>query len=42
MRFTLTAGQEGDALQAAPLIEGLVAEVVMGEQPMMRTTYAEP
>ena len=28
MRFTLTAGQKGDAPQAAALIEGLLAEVV--------------
>ena len=31
MRFTLTAGQKGDAPQAAALIEGLPAEVVMGD-----------
>ena len=30
-RFTLTAGQRGDAPQAAPLIEGLPAEVVMAD-----------
>jgi hypothetical protein len=29
VRFTLTAGQKGDAPQAAELIEGLPAEVVM-------------
>jgi transposase len=31
VRFTLTAGQKGDAPQAAALIEGLPAEVVMGD-----------
>ena len=31
MRFTLTAGQKGDAPQAAALIEGLSAEVVMAD-----------
>ena len=31
MRFTLTAGQKGDAPQAADLIEGLPAEVVMAD-----------
>ena len=31
MRFTLTAGQKGDAPQAAALIEGLPAEVVMAD-----------
>ena len=31
MRFTLTAGQRGDAPQARPLIEGLAAEVVMAD-----------
>jgi len=31
VRFTLTAGQEGDAPQAAALIEGLPAEVVMAD-----------
>lgn len=31
MRFTLTAGQKGDAPQAATLIEGLPAEVVMAD-----------
>jgi transposase len=31
MRFTLTAGQIGDAPQAATLIEGLPAEVVMAD-----------
>ena len=31
MRFTLTAGQKGDTPQAATLIEGLPAEVVMTE-----------
>ena len=30
-RFTLTAGQKGDAPQAAALIEGLPAEVVMAD-----------
>ena len=30
-RFTLTAGQKGDAPQAAELIEGLPAEVVMAD-----------
>jgi hypothetical protein len=29
VRFTLTAGQKGDAPQAAALLEGLPAEVVM-------------
>ena len=29
--FTLTAGQKGDAPQAAALIEGLPAEVVMAD-----------
>ena len=32
VRFFLTAGQAGDAPQAQPLIEGLSAEVVMGER----------
>ena len=31
MRFTLTAGQMGDVPQAAALIEGLHAEVVMAD-----------
>ena len=31
VRFTLTAGQKGDAPQAADLIEGLSAEVVMAD-----------
>ncbi|MGY3695693.1 hypothetical protein ACVIGA_005773 [Bradyrhizobium sp. USDA 3240] len=31
MRFTLTAGQKGDAPQAAELIEGLPAEVVIAD-----------
>ena len=31
VRFTLTAGQNGDAPQAAALIEGLAAEVVMAD-----------
>ena len=31
MRFTLTAGQKGDAPQAAALIEGFPAEVVMAD-----------
>lgn len=31
MRFTLTAGQKGDAPQAAALIEDLPAEVVMAD-----------
>jgi transposase len=31
VRFTLTAGQRGDATQAAALIEGLPAEVIMAD-----------
>lgn len=31
MRFTLTAGQAGDAPQAGPLIAGLPAKVVMAD-----------
>jgi transposase len=31
VRFTLTAGQKGDAPQPAALIEGLPAEVVMAD-----------
>ena len=31
MRFMLTAGQKGDAPQAAALLEGLPAEVVMAD-----------
>ena len=31
VRFTLTAGQKGDAPQAAALIEGLPTEVVMAD-----------
>jgi transposase len=31
VRFTLTAGQMGDAPQAGPLIEGLPARVVMAD-----------
>lgn len=31
VNFTLTAGHRGDAPQAAPLIEGLPAEVVMAD-----------
>ena len=31
MRFTLTAGQKGDAPQAAALLEGLPAEVVVAD-----------
>jgi transposase len=33
VRFTLTAGQKGDAPQAAALIEQLPAEVVMADTP---------
>lgn len=42
VRFTLTAGQKGDAPQAAALIEGLPAEVVMPIRPMMPITCAKP
>lgn len=35
VRFTLTAGQKGDAPQAAAMIEGLPAEGVMATRPMM-------
>jgi len=31
VRFSLTAGHRGDAPQAEPLIEGLAADVVMGD-----------
>ena len=31
MRFTLTAGQMGDAPQAAPLVQDLPAEIVMAD-----------
>jgi len=31
IRFALTAGHRGDAPQAAPLIEGLAADVVMAD-----------
>ena len=31
VRFTLTAGQKGDAPEAGPLIEGLPARVVMAD-----------
>ena len=31
VRFTLTAGQKGDAPQAEPLIEALPAEIVMAD-----------
>lgn len=31
VRFRLTAGQKGDAPQAEPLIEGLLAEAVMAD-----------
>ena len=31
VKFTLTAGQRGDAPQAGPLIEGLPAQVVMAD-----------
>ena len=31
VRFTLTAGQKGDAPQAAALLEGLPTEVVMAD-----------
>lgn len=31
VRFTLTAGQKGDATQATALIDGLLAEVVMAD-----------
>jgi len=31
VRFALTAGQRGDAPQAAPLIQGLPADVVMAD-----------
>lgn len=31
VRFALTAGHRGDASQAAPLIEGLAADVVMAD-----------
>jgi transposase len=31
VRFTLTAGQRGDAPQASPLIDGLPAKVVMAD-----------
>ena len=40
--FTLTAGQKGDAAQAAALIEGLPAEVVIAERPTMPITCARP
>ncbi|MGZ2504406.1 transposase [Rhizobium beringeri] len=45
VRFTLTAGQKGDAPQADALIEGLPAEVVMGDaaynSDRLRTEIAE-
>ena len=31
VRFILTPGQAGDALQAGPLVEGLAAEVVIAD-----------
>ena len=40
MRFILTAGQKGDAPQAAALIEGLPADVVIADTPMMPITCA--
>lgn len=40
--FTLTAGQESDALQAAPLIKAWQPRSSWAIQSMMRTTYAEP
>jgi hypothetical protein len=42
VRFTLTAGQKGHAPQAAALIEGLPAEVVMADTAMMPITRAKP
>ena len=42
MRFTLTAGQKGDAPQADGLIEGLPAEVAWPTQLMMPIVYAKP
>jgi len=45
VRFTLTPGQKGDAPQADALIEGLPAEVVMGntayDSDRLRTEIAE-
>jgi hypothetical protein len=42
VRFTLTAGQKGDAPQAAALIEGLPAEVVMADTALTPITCAKP
>ena len=42
MRFTLTAGQKGDAPQAAALIEGLPAKVVMADTAYVRIICAKP
>lgn len=45
VRFTLTAGQRGDAPQAEPLIDGLPAQVVMADaaydSDRLRQTIAE-
>ena len=45
VRFALTAGHRGDAPQAAPLIEGLAADVVMADtaydSDQLRRTIAE-
>jgi Transposase DDE domain len=40
VRFTLTAGQKGDAPQATALIEGLPAEVVMADTALRRRSLA--
>jgi transposase len=42
VRFTLTAGQKGDAPQAAALIEGLPAEVVMADTASQPTLKRQP
>ena len=42
VRFTLTAGQKGDAPQAAALIEGLPAEVVMADTAYDADPSAKP
>src|SRR6202795_274991 len=42
VRFTLTAGQKGDAPQAAALIEGLAAEVVLPDTPSDAALFRQP
>src|SRR5260370_38891939 len=42
VRFTLTAGQKGDAPQAAALLEGLPAEAVMADTAYNADHFRQP